>query len=125
MDFDAFKKQLDAARSLTCTVEGIEFTLTLPTEYDMAAANEDYRDSQGRPNNVRAMRGLLLQSVGGWKGATTKHVLPTATEESLDFSYGALGALLDARQDIVASLVGEILMARQTRLKRQEEAAKN
>jgi hypothetical protein len=126
MDFDAFKKQLDQARELKCAVDGAEFTLTLPTDYDMSVAHSDCRDAEGRANPARTMRLVLMQSVKGWQGVTTRTVWQGAAEDApLDFSFAALGALLDMRQDVVSRLIAEVTAAREARLARQEAAEKN
>jgi hypothetical protein len=147
MDFDAFRKQLDAARELRIadvpmkrrlvpgdgngtpdtyvTEDAAEFTLTLPTDFDMAAAHTDHRDAEGRPNQERALNAVLMQSVTAWKGVKACHVLPAAPDEALDFSAGALKALLDIRRDVTARLAAEMIAAREQRFRQREDAAKN
>jgi hypothetical protein len=125
VDFDTFKKQLDAARQAKFRVNGAEFTLTLPTDYDMAIAAEDCRDAQWRVNNTRAMRIVLMQAVRGWEGVKASDVIPDAPAEPLEFSFAALGALLDHRRDITVDLTRQLTAAREERLAQREQSEKN
>jgi hypothetical protein len=125
MDFETFAKKLDAARSVKITAEGIEFEVVLPTEYDISESAHDARSVSGFPNPARAMRSLLMRSIKGWKGAKESHILPDAGEEALDFSPLMLAALLDARQDIVASVTGDVTKLRAERLEARAESEKN
>lgn len=125
MDYPVFKQQLEAARKGEASVDGITFTMRLPTEYELSVAREATREENGLYNNVRAMRTVLVDAVKGWSGCTTRHILPSAAAEPLDFSPTALADLLDNRQDILAALIAEVMIQRRQRLERHEEEAKN
>lgn len=125
MDFNAFKAQIEAARSIEVPVGAATYRLQLPVEHAWRVAIEANRDAGGRLLQAKAFREVLSVAIVGWQGVTTRDLLPDAVEEPLPFSPAARESLLDIRQDIADDLTVAIGLEMKARREKLEAARKN
>jgi hypothetical protein len=124
MEFAELKAQIDAARTVEVTADGIAFDLRLPHDHALRVALEA-TEINGVVQQAAAFRGVLERGIFGWRGATARHILHTAPAEPIAFSPDALAELLNARQDIADELTVKVVQLRKARLEKLETEEKN
>lgn len=127
MELSEIKRQAQAAREFTHTVDAATFTLRMPTRFEgQLAARECERGERHEVYALRVERRLLLSAVVGWSGVLVKDVLPGhPNDDALVFEPGAVEALADARPGVFAVLGKELFTRMAAASALQEAAEKN
>jgi hypothetical protein len=125
MDLSDIKRAAEAEREFSHTVDGITFSLRLPTAHEVRCVASDSGATRG--GVVRAQRATTELAIIGWTGAKVAHILPNHKhgEDELAFEDGATAVLLDARQDIADALWEPLLERLDAQRRTTEATAKN
>jgi len=106
MDAKTLEARLETARTFAHEVDGIVFRCRLPPHIRLTAIHIAHEGQAG--GWVPVARAIVVESVIGVRGATTKHLGLDGDETPLDDSAEVARLLLDDRTDIMLALAAEI-----------------
>lgn len=129
MDIAALKRKAEAAREFQEQVDGMSFTLRLPTRHEFeveAARARAYVGGGVDPAAfVKLKRSLLVRGLVSWAGVTVDSLDPGAGADEVELAEGAADLLFEARGDIEEALWTRFIVERAKREKKQDDAEKN
>lgn len=125
MDIDELRSRLAAGRKCEETVEGIVFSLVLPTPHAFRVAWEAAR-VDGDTQKAKVGREILEAAIVGWRGLEARHLTgEKGASAPVAFSPAARAILLDERQDYSDELAMKIYARMGERQEQYEAAEKN
>lgn len=128
MDVDQLKARVAAARRFDHTVDGVRFSLELPTEHALRVHTARARAGAALDTGtlmVLVSRAMLIEALRGWDGVTAAHFLSEAEPEAVAFDASLVADLVDAQPMWAAQLVNALYERLGERRSRIEAAQKN
>ena len=75
MELDDIRRNAIAARQFEAVVDGVTFTLRVPTKLEASIAYMESTGSTSASSQLRWQRALLVLAIVGWSGLRIAHVL--------------------------------------------------
>jgi hypothetical protein len=128
MDLADIKRRAQEAREFTVALDGIGYTLRLPTQYEVEieAVRARLHNGEHDPAQLTVLRRRLLErAVVAWPGVTCERLAPGAGSAQADATPEAVALLLDAEPQLAQRLDAAFVDRMVARNARQDEAAKN
>ena len=131
LDIHDLRRKVLAAREFSLVIDGVSFTLRVPSEHQVQVASlrsglgSGERHEQGAALLLLRRR-LLEEALIGWAGAKVSHLVPGyEPDEALDFDPDAVPLLLDVQGGWAQQLDEALVMRLAERHKPQDTAEKN
>ena len=113
-DLADLKARADAARDFSVPIEGRNFTLRVPTGFELVLTQRSADQMAGLGAKAASMvleRLLTHAAIVGWAGVTVEDILPGQPdgEKHVPYDVRFVDLLLDARPKWAAKLAAELL----------------